>query len=496
MDPLCCLPAELVLHILDHLEPSGLASLLCTSKAWQQFIDMGHQDAIYASQTDHPPLDNHTRDFSFLARTTCSFARYFDDVTDWKDLCKRQTLLHRNWASDSPMTTASLVNTGVFSAVWRFRPDFDRRFILSTSQMGGFRVTDMDTGQKLWGLPFDNVRPYAHLEYSDGWACWDRFGDALEIWRHNESERGRFDLVTIIRHDVTTRGFMLAFPTLCVVSTEGKGFVYDLSDCVTPRLARTLTIERDAVGHLTQNENTVMYSIGCKGFSFYYKATGQRRGMLQPYVVARKKYHITYADTNALEDGFRGATKPFSTPFPPMIPRQDRTVPLSIRTGCLADHCGNLVSLLMEDDWGAGLLEGDIMVGWSDAGFLCVCTDWPGAIESQERAAAVTYLIETKPLDQDFHLGGWLSVKHGRIAFEVSNRIYIITLPKQPYDPAALDLSELKAFAFHPSKSDEDAAPVSFMELFDDCFMFTYASRTPTGRTSKCVGVLSFAPGI
>lgn len=180
LDPLRLLPAELILHVLEFAAPSTLASLTRVSRAWHQFIDMDHQDTIYASprKTDYP---RGAKDFAFLSSGS-SFSKYFQGVLSWKDLCKRQTLLSRNWTAVNPETRESIVQVGR-NRVWRFKPDFKRRIFLSTSHDGGFHVTDMDTGHIIWELPNTEVRPFAHLEYQDGTAVWDRYGNALEVGR-------------------------------------------------------------------------------------------------------------------------------------------------------------------------------------------------------------------------------------------------------------------------------------------------------------------------
>lgn len=178
LDPLALLPAEIILHVLEFTPSSALASLTRVSNAWHYFIDSEHQNAIYSSprKTDHP---RGAKDFAFLS-TMSSFSKYFDGVSSWKDLCKRQTLLARNWIAVEPETRESLVQVGR-NRVWRFKPDFKRRFFLSTSHDGGVQVTDMDTGLLIWSLPRGDVRPFAHLEYQDGTAVWDRYGNALEV---------------------------------------------------------------------------------------------------------------------------------------------------------------------------------------------------------------------------------------------------------------------------------------------------------------------------
>lgn len=138
-DPLAVLPAEIVLRILDFTAPAALAALTRVNWSWHYFIDQDHREAIYATKTEHPPA---ARDFAFLENSQ-SFAKYYGDVASWKDLCKRQTLLGRQWQRSAPVVSESIFQVGI-DAIWRFKPDFQRRLVLSTSQAGGLCVTDMD----------------------------------------------------------------------------------------------------------------------------------------------------------------------------------------------------------------------------------------------------------------------------------------------------------------------------------------------------------------
>ena len=160
-DPLHLLPSEVVLRILDFTSPPTLAALTRLNRSWHSFIDQDHQDAIYTAKTSRP---HGARDFAFLEQTQ-SFAKYYSGVQTWKELCKRQTLLTRNWTSRRPVTRESIIQVGN-DPVWRFKPDFKRRIILSTSQAGGLSVTDMDTGELLFHMLRDVVRPFAHREYN------------------------------------------------------------------------------------------------------------------------------------------------------------------------------------------------------------------------------------------------------------------------------------------------------------------------------------------
>src|SRR4051794_40757315 len=122
VDPLTILPPEIVLQILEFAPVSALASLTATSKAWHQFIDITHQEAIYTSDSKTSQPSGGSRDFSFLSDTH-SFAKVFENTTSWKDLCKRQTLLARNWANTRPVSQESVLQVGN-DPVWRFKADF------------------------------------------------------------------------------------------------------------------------------------------------------------------------------------------------------------------------------------------------------------------------------------------------------------------------------------------------------------------------------------
>ena len=194
-DPLTLLPTEIVLRILEFCPVSAIAALTAVSKSWHGFIDYTHQETIYSDESKTAQPVGGSRDFSYLNDIT-SFAKLFEGVSSWRELCKRQTLLARNWAESNPVSRESVLQVGN-DPVWRFRADFKRRFFVSTSQAGGLNVTDMDTGRIIWRLPSTNdreeeaVRPFAHLEYQDGMAVFYREGDAVEVWQADVDDASR-----------------------------------------------------------------------------------------------------------------------------------------------------------------------------------------------------------------------------------------------------------------------------------------------------------------
>lgn len=479
-DPLARFPPEIVLRILEFSSVSALAALTVASKAWHQFIDHTHQEAIYTSEykTFRPPGCPRARELSFLSDAH-SFSRLFEGTASWKDLCKRQTLLARNWADRRPMSQESVLQIGN-DPVWRFRPDFKRRFFVSSSHAGGLNVTDMDTGRILWRLPStedsdgDAVRPYAHLEYQDGMVVFDREGDGVEVWQADQDDapRGEFRRIAILNHDCQTRGFQLSYWTLCVVSNQGHGFVYDMSQR-PPTLRTHLNIEKDAIGHLDQSEDAVIYSIGPKGYYAYDKTSGDFLGVLQPSNCT-EKYHILppAASSQSATAALAGAARYGSIhrPFPPGAPRKDSLVPLEVNSGPLAtsEHLWEGVN-----EWGAGMLDGDLFVGFSRSGSVFVCSDWRKAIRDQASLAANSSIIECKSDGSSFDLGGWLSVENHRVMFEIQDRIYVVALDERNR-VQDLNGQSRASYSLLTSSAPQLAVPVSFMTLCDDAIMTTY----------------------
>jgi hypothetical protein len=473
LDPLTVLPPEIVLQILEFTPISALASLTATSKAWNYFIDVTHQEVIYASESKTAQPTGGAHDFSFLSESH-SFTKIWQGTESWKDLCKRQTLLARNWAEPRPINRESILQVGN-DPVWRFRADFKRRFFISSSHAGGLNVTDMDTGKILWHE--DGVRPYAHLEYQDGMVVFDSDGDSIEVWQADQpgAKRGEFQRIARLNHDCQTRGFQLSYWTLCVVSNEGQGFVYDMTQR-PPQLKTHLKIERDGIGHLDQSEDIVIYSMGRKGYFAYSKESGAFLGTFQPSQVT-KRYHAGPPPPSNTSPGeaLAGAARlgPTHRFFPPGAPRTDCLVPIEISEGPLSppddpDHVWH-----REDDWGAGMLQGDLFVGFSRAGRVFICSDFRKALQSPEALVANSSILECESDGSGFDLGGWLSIRNHRVMFEIQDRVYVVALDDNNHiqnvkNPARASYSLLT------SSAPQLAVPISYMALADDAIMTTY----------------------
>ncbi|PWY79643.1 hypothetical protein BO70DRAFT_316338 [Aspergillus heteromorphus CBS 117.55] len=480
-DPLSALPPEIVLRVLEFTPISALANLTVVSKAWHRFIDVTHQDAIYTSESKTTQPPGGSRDFSFLSDSTC-FTKFFDGTSSWKDLCKRQTLLARNWAESRPITRECVLQVGN-DPIWRFRADFKRRLFLSTSHAGGFNVTDMDTGKLLWKLPStldngdgDAVRPYAHLEYQDGMAVFDREGDAVEVWQTDQegAARGEFRRIAVLNHDCQTRGFQLSHWTLCVVSSQGQGFVYDMTQR-PPTLTTHLKIEQGAVGHLDQSKDAVIYSMGAHGYHVYDKTSGAFLGVLHPSNCT-DKYHINppVAASPSASQALAGAVRAGPN-YRLGDRRKDSMVPIELARGPLPEPSDLEHVRHGEDEWGAGMIHGDLFAGFSRAGRVFVCSDWRKALEGDANLAANSSLIECESDGSSFDLGGWLSVRNHRLMFEIHDRIYVVALDEDN-KIQDVDNPARASFSLLTSSMPQLAVPVSFMALYDDTIMTSYTT--------------------
>lgn len=343
-------------------------------------------------------------------------------------------------------------------------------------------MTDMDSGALLWHLPKDDVKPLAHLEYGDGIAVFDSKDplDAVEVWKTDLEgvSRGTFTRTAVLSHDCEIRGLQLAHNNLCIASTEGEGFVYDITQ-EPPELQTHLEIEDGAVGHVCQTSDAVMYCMGTRGYHIHDKSSGVLLGRIQPKTCS-KTYHIHHPEESSnsiISTGSVLSSIPSINAYPPKQPNRTRLTPLDIVDGRFAPAGGDGSVEPAEDEWGAALLRGSLMVGISRAGRVLICPDWRAAIKNSEYLENHASLIETEPDTASFDIGGWLSLNNNRVMFEVQDQVYVVALREDGTVPTSDAPWERHSYSFSTSSATQLAVPVSFMELFDDCIMATYAVR-------------------
>ncbi|KAK1063520.1 tRNA pseudouridine synthase 1 [Friedmanniomyces endolithicus] len=473
-DPVVRFPPEVTLRMLEFAPISSLASLTAVSKDWHGFIDVTHQEAIYSKQTDTTGLNGSTD----LAPAP-SFSQYLEGANSSKELCKRQTLLSRNWRSTRPMTTETVLQ--LQGGIQQFRADFSRRFFISTS-LEGLHVTDMDSGTILWSQPFLGIwvdqEPYIQtprLEYEDGVAVLNRLGRALEVWHTGVGNlrRGEFGLSRILTFEFEICRFHLSAVTLGLVNSIGDTCTWDLWPHLL-RSIRPIQFPGGVISSLYGDSQVLVFSTGRRGIQFYDTQSGESLGILKPGAEV-SRYHILLPDSAlaVLQD----RQTDFSSP--PDEPRDDRLVPLTVMAGPLPGDNDSVTATFEGEEWETCTLDGKLFVGLSSAGSLYICPDWRQALQGQDQHSAMVQCdMGNSTFESDKSLFG-LSVKNHRIMFDICQWMYIVALDSEdrvqrPSTPSTASPSRFRpSYAYPMCAPSFVADPVSDFALFDDCVMST-----------------------
>lgn len=162
--------------------------------------------------------------------------------------------MDRNWAGQGPVRVRAY-ETSLNADIHRIKVDEEVGILITTHRYGGLSVTDIKTDQVLWAL--ENVRPYAHCEYDNGFLVFDRFGSCKEVWRLASDDalidppttcrpdedqlnaareadsnfsidsKGRFRPWALINMSDVGRAFRFVYPTLAV-ATLGCVYLWDI----------------------------------------------------------------------------------------------------------------------------------------------------------------------------------------------------------------------------------------------------------------------------
>ena len=213
--------------------------------------------------------------------------------------------------------------------------------------------------------------------------------------------------------------------------------------------------------------------MGTRGYHVHNKTTGKLLGTIHPGRCLNL-YHIKHPTTSSSPER-EARHGPTPRIFPPDNPSDRRLEPIHLESGPLPFPLNNEHFPLDEDEWGAGMLNGKLMVGVSRHGRIFVCSDWRKYIESQD--ANVSSVVECESDGSTFELGGWLSVKDNRLMFEIQDRIYVLALNDEGRMQDVRS-SPRGSYSLLTSSAPQLAVPVSFMGLYDDCIMTTYTVGT------------------
>jgi hypothetical protein len=515
------LPPELIIHIASYASPESLVKLELLSKAGHQLITSFNDvlwkqlvlsicTASYSSSISLPA-------FVGMMKDRCLENKYWDGVPSWKIAFRQLQALQASWStSKTPktrldiigftridparsalpqpklrsLTSSRLLNVPFASQdssyVWRARLDTarDANFVITTWHTGGVKVVDASSdgkGSILWELPRWSVRPYAHLEYRNGTACWD--GESgIEVWKRWKlvlgevgqdeppNKRGQFVKVATLPDVPNTRGFMLNDDLhLTICSSDGSSYVYDLRP-KAPVLLYHYEIPEGAAGHLEHDSDIAIYSLAREGYAVYHKESGkllgnldfsQQNGILLRTLQDSKETNFFKIDSEERYQQLASNDDSGSSP-----PRKD-FVTIELEGGSL-DQESNVIEILpdeqdvngdgekakrtnrislKDDSWGAAMLcklqdGATLLVARSRGGRVLVCTNLVGLLSSLEEGSEeeASLLIRQsvaiiecggRASRTEFLTGGWLALQGGRAAWEIDDLVYIMPMPQR-----------------------------------------------------------------
>ncbi|CAO1630467.1 unnamed protein product [Sympodiomycopsis kandeliae] len=441
-DPLAIFPGEIALQICLEASIPALLRLEAVSKSWKEFLAK-HAAHIWSHKAAQLELvsagDVASRPSANLSRPMVPAAqegrldpnqnelrkiiqgKWTSDLdtwkgaNTWKEYCRRECTLHDNLNSPVGEMCNRILNTHKV-LVWRLRPDYESRLMICTAHNGGLWVYDMDTGELLWNRSVTEVGIYAHLEHSKGTLAYNPgHDDTIEIWRRADLvhpgdptvKRGEFVKVGRLPHEKRLRGWHLLYPTLCVVSDQGRAWTYDVSTS-PPSLITTFTLARGARGHLDQDETSVMFCMTQRGYHVYDKFTGEKLGELDPG--SWKLYDLqsgTEQPSNVFHVGHPEVSASMDLEMArdgDLIAHPDSdNVTVDLRAGPLTslDEAHPRPSRIEDEEWGAGMLSGPYMVGVSRGGRVVILSDWKAVLKDRTKANEYASVIECQPGSQE-----------------------------------------------------------------------------------------------
>ena len=146
----------------------------------------------------------------------------------------------------------------------------------------------------------------------------------------------------------------------------------------------------------------------------------------------RKVYHVIHPIWPALGamGSHQTAVQPLSSYTLHSEEANDVLTPVEVQEGAypFAVTDEEMQTPVQDDEWGAGLISGNLMVGISKAGRVLICSNWREAMKSDAKFKDNTSIIECENNEENFTLGGWLSIRDNRILFEILDKVYIVSL--------------------------------------------------------------------
>jgi hypothetical protein len=287
------LPVDILLYIISFLSIEEIQPLALLSRKWSNFIST-HESVIYHNVAIYHGMVASGHDLKTSIKNDEWETNWLDDCNSWRDYAQRHIKLEKAWLGERLVSESQIDGAG--KAVWRLKVDPVERTALTTSTRGGLNVVCVETNDLLWSLPRNYVRTWAHLEFSDGFAIFDREEMELEVWRRSTDTdiladgtppaphptqlgfaahpgRGVYFPYTILRLPEPCCAFRFVFPHLLVAGWDGKkAFIFDV-----PNATLIQTINITAPGLVKYVEISQNHIFVCRdvSLSVYSRRTGE-----------------------------------------------------------------------------------------------------------------------------------------------------------------------------------------------------------------------------
>ncbi|RPD56591.1 hypothetical protein L226DRAFT_502116 [Lentinus tigrinus ALCF2SS1-7] len=172
---LLSLPADVSLQVLAYLSLNELSQTRRAARAIDQFFH-AHEDSIYHQAAIYHRF---VRPQTALADVVLADG-WLEGVRDWKELCRRRTVLEKNWDGHG------YVHEGGYQpgddTVINFVIDEQQRTAISLSRKGGLVVRALEDNRLLWALSKEYVG-MNRFDFSEGFLVFKAKQSGLEIWR-------------------------------------------------------------------------------------------------------------------------------------------------------------------------------------------------------------------------------------------------------------------------------------------------------------------------
>ncbi|KAH8087855.1 hypothetical protein BXZ70DRAFT_1067649 [Cristinia sonorae] len=512
MAQLADLPPELVLKILSYLNIPSLRNLALVSHPWHQFFLL-HESFIFHQAAAYHRFVSSIEAPLHAVKSTHT-ARGIHAVESWRDLCRYLFRLHMSWAGRDPVSSHTYSAPG--SQVHRIKVDEVVGIIITSHTTGGLRVCDLETDTLLWDLGTDYVRPWAHVEYGNGFLVFDRFGEYKEVWRlvsgppiappnnsppdihqlrhrefaekrhPNPDKRGHFRPWALLHCPEWGRAFRFVYPTL-LVGSFNKAYFYNVESAQVIQVIEDTQqiVDGNFMGDLYYVEVNTQHALIC-GID-EVRAFNRSDGRVVFRMAPNDIPEISQVRVQVPSDT---PTRAIRTQALPLV-REPRQLDTSINHCFVAAHISGKDLVLLRDD-----------------AHLVLIRDYQEAFQKKQPLSAYATIIRIHD-SQYTPRAVYLAFEFGRIAVVTTSGIFIFTVDSTYHNPdqkisyitEGSSLPPLPACNIQACKimmMDHIAAlrRVTCLQMTETKLLFNYNPRYTPRNVSPGVGTTSSADSL